>query len=220
MVFVVAEIGTNWNGNPVILDRMVGILKSIGVNAIKLQALSEDLIARHPELTWYKTASVNENNVQFIDDLISQYDIEWFCTPTYPEAVEFLDPYVSKYKIRHDDNDRTDILNECLKTKKPIYVSVDRPKKELNIYPKVQQVYCVPKYPTTYGELNFDMLKILKGYSNHCLDPLACLKAVKMGAKYLEFHVTDDPYRFSIDNKVSFTYTQVQELMDWISIYE
>lgn len=220
MVFIVAEIGTNWNGKIAILDRMVGILSSLGVDAIKLQALSEELIDRHEELSWYRNASVNEDNVEFIDNMIRDYDMDWFCTPTYEEAVNFLDPFVERWKIRHADRERFDIIEECVKTGKDIFISTDRPMKALEKYEKVKQIYCIPKYPTTFGEINFDMIKKLKGYSNHCLDPLAPLKAVKMGAEYLEIHVTDDPNRFALDNKVSFNYSQVKEIVEWVRMYE
>ena len=60
------------------------------------------------------------------------------------------------------------------------------------------------------------MVRTMKGYSNHCLDPLAILKAHRLGAEYIEFHVTADSSRFAIDNKVSFTMGQVEEIMKWI----
>ena len=64
------------------------------------------------------------------------------------------------------------------------------------------------------------MLKILNGWSNHCMDITACLRAIRYNIDYLEIHVTDDSSSFAIDNKVSLTYEQVKELVNWARLYE
>jgi N-acetylneuraminate synthase len=209
----VAELGTNWNGDYALLEYMVDQCKKCDIDYVKFQALSPELIARHPELTWYKYASVNEDNIVEINRICASYNMPWFCTPCYPEAVEFLDEYVPFYKVRHADNERLDILQACINTGKPVYVSTTRP-----MPLKVNQVYCIPKYPTSFGEINFDMIRMLGGYSNHCLNPLAVLKAVRFGAKYVEFHVTADNTEFALDNKVSYTIGEMREIMKWVRL--
>jgi len=215
MVFIVAELGANWRGDFEVLKRMALRCHRAGVSAVKLQALSQDLLDRHPEWDWYSNASVTPENIQEIDDNMQACGMEWFVTPCYAQAVDFIDPYVKRFKIRSADNKNQAIFDACRNTGKKIYCSVDRPPvgKMQNV---VDYIYCIPKYPTEFGELNFDMIKLLKGYSNHCLDPLACLKAVRYGAEYLEFHLTDNKDDFAIDNKVSFSYSQMEEIMKWI----
>jgi len=218
MTFIVAEIGANWRGNIVIVDRMIERCAKAGVDAVKFQALSKSLLARHPEWSWYKDASINEDNVGIIAGLCEDYKVEFLCTPTYLEAVGMLNPYVKAWKIRHADNPRQDIIDRCIVTSKPIYISHDRPPEKP--VKSINYIYCIPKYPTDWGEINFDMIKIMPGWSNHCLDPLACLKAIRYGAKYLEFHVSDNKDDFAIDNKVSFSYSQIEEIMRWITKIE
>src|SRR3989337_4419891 len=101
MTFVVAELGCNWKGNPDILRRMVTKCRWAGVNAVKFQALSDQLIDRHPEWDWYRHSSVQPDNIQMIDNTCKEVGISWFCTPSYPQSVDFLDPYVSIWKIHH-----------------------------------------------------------------------------------------------------------------------
>ena len=100
MVFIVAELGANWGGNLDTLDLMAIRCARAGVSAIKLQALSPELLDRHPEWNWYRDASVTKDNIKAIDEHIKVCGLEWFATPCYPEAVELLDPYVKRYKIR------------------------------------------------------------------------------------------------------------------------
>jgi len=205
MTFLTAELGTNWKGDFEILDRMVNRCKKAGVNAVKFQALSDDLINRHPEWDWYGNSSIQPG---------THYGIEWFCTPCYPQAVDFLDVYVKRWKIRSADNTRMDIINKCINTRRPIILSTARKIESYND-DMIKQVYCIPKYPTTLGELNFDMLKILKGYSNHCLDVTALYRSYRYNIDYLEFHLTDSSDEFAIDNKVSLTYQQMEEFCQW-----
>jgi len=216
LTFIAAELGANWGGNVVILDRMIRRAKLAGCNAVKFQALSRELLARHTEWDWYHHASVTPDNIETIDRICKTHKIEWFCTPTYPDAVGFVDPYVKRWKIRHADNECRDIINQCDKTGKEIIVSVDRPKQWST---HIKQIYCIPKYPTDFGEINFDMIKRLPGWSNHCLNPMACLKAVRKGAEYIEFHLSDDLAEFAIDNKVAFSYSVMDELVRWIRLY-
>jgi len=212
---IVAAIETNWNGDYHLLERMVQECKKNHIDYIKLQALSQEKIDRHPELAWYGDASVTRANISIIDTICKNNHMKWFCTPYYKESVEFLDDYVDMYKIRYDDRNNHEIISECLNTGKKIILSTDRPMIE-NWPENIHQIYCIPKYPTDYGELNFDMVRTMKGYSNHCLDPLAVLKAKRLGAEYIEFHLTSDSSKFSIDNKVSFNMGQLEEIMKWI----
>jgi len=48
-VFIVAEIGVNWNGNFNLAEKMMNIAKKAGCNAVKFQAFNEELISEHPE---------------------------------------------------------------------------------------------------------------------------------------------------------------------------
>jgi sialic acid synthase SpsE len=220
MIFVVAELGANWKGDMVTLQRMCQKAQMAGCDAVKFQALSPALIARHPEWSWYASASISKENVEFVALIVNKYGLEMFVTPTYPEAVEFLDPWVKRYKIRHADRNDVKLVDACYQTGKPIILSTDRPINDWEVVDNITQIYCIPKYPTEYGELNFDMIKLLPGYSNHCLNPLAILKAVRHGAEYVEFHLTDDRNEFAIDNKVSLSYAEMDEVIRWIRKYE
>jgi len=220
MTYIVAELGANWKGDVIVLDRMIDKCAQADVDAIKLQVLSPELIKRHPEWNWYKKATITERNIGLIDNICEGYKIEWFCTPTYPECIDFINPYVDLWKIRHADRLNEHLVTSVLNTNKKVIISSDRPIEKYNGDKQIHQIYCIPKYPTDWGELNFDMIKLMPGFSNHCLDPLALLKAVRMGAEYLEFHLTDSRDDFAIDNKVSFSYSQMMEFMTWIRTYE
>ena len=49
MVFVVAEIGVNWDGNFETAKNMMKNAKSSGCNAVKFQSFDEEIIKNHPQ---------------------------------------------------------------------------------------------------------------------------------------------------------------------------
>lgn len=232
MTFVTAELGTNWKGNFDILERMASACKDAGVDAVKLQALSPELLARHMELDYYTRASVNEKNIAMIDKIMRDIGIEWYSSVTYPDAVDFLEKYSNIYKIRVVDSENITIIDKCAESlqrlkkaqvqRTKLIISSLRPLSQA-IYDKypdtdIVNLYCIPRYPTAWGEINFNMLKNpeFEGYSNHCRNPLAILKAVRLGAKYVEFHLTDNPDDFVLDNPVSLSYSEMREVMQWL----
>ena len=48
MVLVIAEIGVNWDGDFLLLEKMVKKSKESGFDAIKLQSFNEDMIKNNP----------------------------------------------------------------------------------------------------------------------------------------------------------------------------
>ena len=98
--FVTAEIGTNWNGDAFKLRRMVHECKEAGVDAVKFQVLTEELIARHPELSWYQSASVNVFTLPEIVDTCWRENIQWYASVFDEGGVDLIKKHVDMIKIR------------------------------------------------------------------------------------------------------------------------
>ena len=49
MLFVVAEIGVNWDGDYNLVKYLMSKAKEVGCNAVKFQSFNEDLIKDHPK---------------------------------------------------------------------------------------------------------------------------------------------------------------------------
>jgi len=217
MTFVTAEIGANWLGDFELLEFLVVASKKANINAIKLQALTPEILARHQELTYYESASVNQNNINEIDRICRKHHMEWYCTPTSPDHVELLEPFVNRYKIRTADNENKELCDKVFATGKRVIISSQRPLKYND--ERIKNLYCIPRYPTQFEEHNFNLMQEFDGFSNHCLNPLVMLKAVMLGAKYLEFHLTPTKDVFTLDNHVSYTIEQFIEVNRWISLW-
>ncbi len=228
MTFVVAEIGINWDGNYELLEEMMQKSKDVKVDSVKLQAFNEKIVEKHPESKRLLKSSVTEKNIAQINSISKNVGIDWFCTPMFPEAVEFLEPYVNRYKIREIDardlieNKTTPLIDKIFQTKKEIIASSQIfPIKFQNINnSKIRWLYCVPKYPCDFSELDFKNIKKFDGFSNHTPHFLAPLTASILGAEIIEIHITSDKKSNFIDNNVSFDYAELTELMSLIKISE
>ncbi len=228
MVFVVAEIGVNWDGDFKLAKQMITVAKKSGCDAVKFQAYDYDIVKKHPESERLMKATISKNNIDKIDKISKEIGIEWFATPMYPDAVNLLEPYVKKFKVRVADgrslfqNKSSEIINRIIKTKKDFIVSVEKNPKTLSIHQQknISWLYCVSKYPCEFSDLDFSNMSNFDGYSNHCPHFLAPLTAVILGSKIIEVHITSDKSRDFADNNVSFDYDELENLIKLIRLAE
>lgn len=224
MTFVVAEIGVNWDGDFELAKDMMKYAKSSGCNAVKFQSFNEEIVRNHHERSKLMKSSINERNIEIINELAKSIGIEWFCTPMYPEAVDLLDPFVNRFKIRLSDskplleNKTFRLFENVLKTGKQIFISCQTSPRGTKYFthPNIKWLYCLPKYPCDFVDLDFRQIKDFDGYSNHCPHFLAPLAASILGAKILEIHITSDKSKNFLDNNVSFDYDELKNLVHLI----
>lgn len=221
MVFLVAEIGVNWDGDFELAKDMMRNAKEAGCSAVKFQAYVESMIKDHPQRIRLMNSAITKANVETINELAQSVGIEWFCTPMYPEAVEFLDTFVKRYKIRELDgrplleNKTSKLIEAVLETNKEVIVSCEKSPRGTTYYnnPNIKWLYCVSKYPCTIEDLNFRNIKEYDGFSNHCPHFIAPLTATILGAEIIEIHITSDKTQSYIDNSVSFDFDELENLV-------
>ena len=228
MVFLIAEIGVNWDGDFDLLAEMMKNAKNVGFNAVKFQAFLPDMVKDHPESARLVKSSISKENINQIDKLAKSVGIEWFATPMYKEGVHLLDPFVKRFKIREFDGreivkgNSTEIFEEIQNTGKEIIISSQKSPKNTKFYndSKIKWLYCVPKYPCPLEEINFENLNDFNGFSNHTSHFLAPLMAVILGSEIIEMHVTSDKTKKFVDNNVSFDYNEAKNLISLIHLSE
>jgi sialic acid synthase SpsE len=227
MTIIISEIGVNWNADFQLLEQMVKTSKEIGCNLVKFQSIDETKL-EHPKKDLIMKSSITKNNIEEINQVCKNYNIEWFCTPMYPEAVELLDPFVKMFKIREFDgrvmlqNKTNLIIDNILKTKKEVIVSSNQSPITSKFFKneQIKWLYCIPSYPCKLEEINFEKIKDFDGYSNHCVEIIAPITAAALGAKIIEIHMTSSKSKNFIDNNVSFEYSEFKEIIRQIRLLE
>ena len=221
-----AEIGVNWDGDFDLAKEMMLHAKKTGCNAVKFQAYTNEMVKDHPQKKRLENCSVTKENVNKISTIAKNVGIEWFCTPMYPEAVDFLNPFVSRFKIREHDgrelleNKSTPLLDKVFATDKEVIVSTQYSTNNCTYKKNVKWLYCVPKYPCVLEDLDFKSLDEYDGFSNHCRQIIAPITAAILGSKIIEIHISANRTLDYIDNNVSFDFNELSEIVSQIRLSE
>jgi N,N'-diacetyllegionaminate synthase len=225
-VRLVSEIGVNWDGDFELVKEMMQESLNSGFDLVKFQSFEAKLVANHPQASRVFRSSITSENVKKINSISVDIGIEWFSTPMYENAVLFLDPYVYRYKIREYDgrmllkNNPTNLFLKLLETKKEIMISSESSPQNCKWFDheQIKWLYCVPKYPCKFGEIDFSLLKSFHGFSNHCKNMSAPLEVINLNSEILEIHITSDKNGDFIDNNVSFDYSEMKEIAKYAKL--
>lgn len=139
-VYIIAEVGSNFDGNFKRLKRLAALAKKIGADAFKIQNFMADRIVsesgfRNLRISFQKNwkSSVNETykKAEFprkwlpeIIDYCKTINLDFLSSPYDIEAVNLLEKNnVCAYKIGSGEIDNFDFLTYVAKIKKPIILS-------------------------------------------------------------------------------------------------
>ena len=75
MVFVVAEIGVNWDGDFELVKQMMYESKILQLRAVKFQAFTFEMVKDHPESKRLMNSSITKENVEKIGQAGKPFDI-------------------------------------------------------------------------------------------------------------------------------------------------
>lgn len=199
---VIAEIGVNWR-NLDEADKMIREAARAGADMCKFQAYTA---AEGPFAVGSQLYNIilDEMAVRYLYWRCRAADVEFLCTPMYPEAVPMLDPYVKRWKVRYKDRENREILDAIEKTGKPALISG-------------KNIFCIPEYPPAYSShFPENWFAGYEGLSSHFPDPYLDQRLVEWGSfEYLEVHVKRDEYNPAWcppDNSVSITMSELAEL--------
>jgi N,N'-diacetyllegionaminate synthase len=207
---IIAEVGVNHNGDPLLAQEMIMAAHAAGADCIKLQSfIMEDFFS--PSLDYYEeTASFA---LSFADqarlfEYAGAHQIPLITTPFDFKSVDFLDRFeVPAYKVASMDCDNYPLIKYIASRGKPVFISTG-----MASLGEIEQaaaavreagnddcilLHCVSNYPTSLDEVNLRfMLKLREifdcpvGFSDHTLGLESAMAAAVLGAAVLEKHFT------------------------------
>ena len=206
--FVVAEIGSNWEGDLTKAKKIIRECRKADADAVKFQMWkAEGLYDKsHPNWNEIKKAELSFQTAKKLKEFSDKQKIEFFCSAFYPDGVKFLISIgVKKFKIASrtcmlTDPNSLEVLQEKARSKKEIFISMGmggNKKKISKIFEnnKTTFCYCISDYPLNFDKINWIDAVKYDGFSDHTMDIVApilftLLKKQKKSRKiYIEKHV-------------------------------
>ena len=179
---IVAEIGSNWEGNLNVAKKIISECKIAGANAVKFQMWrAKDLYSEnHPEWTTIKKSELTFEKAKKIKQIADDIGIEFMCSVFYPEAVIFLESLgVKRYKIASrtcllKDPFAIETLENKASTKKHVIISMGMGGNKEKIQSiflknKVTFCYCISDYPLNFDKINWRKAVNFDGFSDHTM---------------------------------------------------
>ena len=197
MVFIVAEIGINHNGDVELVKKMVDVAKSAGCDAVKFQkrtvekVYSKEVLDSPRDSPWGKTTREQKLGIEFgkreydeIDRYCFLHDMEWYASAWDVDSQKFLRQYNLKHnKIASAMLTDYKLLETVAEEKKLTFIStgmstMDEVRKAVEIFKKYdcpfELMHCNSAYPMDISEANLLCIPALKkefncnvGYSGH-----------------------------------------------------
>ena len=197
MVFVIAEIGINHNGDVELAKKMIDVAKNSGCNAVKFQkrtvekVYSKEVLDSPRDSPWGKTTREQKLGIEFgqkeydeIDRYCFLHDMEWYASAWDIDSQKFLRQYNLKHnKIASAMLTDYKLLETVAEEKKLTFIStgmstMDEVRKAVEIFKKYdcpfELMHCNSAYPMDISEANLLCIPALKkefncnvGYSGH-----------------------------------------------------
>ena len=235
---IIAEIGSNWEGNLNTAKKIISECKIAGADAVKFQMWrAKDLYSEtHPEWSTIKKSELTFDKAKKIKKISDEIGIEFMCSAFYPEAVTFLESLgVKRYKVASrtcllKDPFALETLQNKATTKKHIIISMGMggdKKKLQNIFlkNKVTFCYCISDYPLNFNKINWKKAVNFDGFSDHTMGITAPIlftilkKQKKSKQIIIEKHVKLENSK-GPDASTSIDTKQLSDLISHIRIFE
>lgn len=243
-IFVIAEAGSNHEGDINVALEMIREAKMANADAIKFQAFTRELLFADDE--YCKTLNIADDALDSIHAIT--FKREWYpiimeeckknkimflSTPFSVEAINDMEKYdVEMYKIASCDSNNIPLLKRIAITKKSVILSTGLAtnkeiKEALKIlkHNEVALLHCCVEYPAPFEDINLNRIGVMShlfkkniiGYSDHTIGSDAAIVAVSKGAKIIEKHFTMTPEKKEGDHIISLDRKNFKNMIESIN---
>jgi len=219
-VYVIAEAGSNHDGDLEQAKRLIDVAKGAGADAVKFQLFHADRlypkaagqVSYLPGKSIYDVIRSLELPREWLPDLkrhAERQGLDFLCTPFDEEGVRVLEELdVPAYKVASYCLTHLPLLRRVAQTRKPVILStglgsmtdireaLSTLKRHGN--PPTALMHCIASYPAPIDQMNLRVIPTFHksfgvpvGLSDHTLDPIVAPgAAVALGATLVEKHYT------------------------------
>jgi N-acetylneuraminate synthase len=229
--FVIAEIGINHNGDLDLARALVRVAADAGVDAVKFQKRTVDVVYSADELDRPRESPFGETNgdlkrglefgraeYEAIDAACRELDVAWLASCWDEDSVDFIDAFEPPaFKIASASLTDDDLLRHHRAKGRPIILSTGMSTLEeidhaVEVLGREDLVllHTTSTYPSAIEELNLAAMRTLAerygvpvGYSGHEVGLAPSLAAAALGACVIERHITLDRAMWGSDQAAS-----------------
>lgn len=246
--FIIGEIGINHNGDVEIAKKLIDVAKAAGVDAVKFQKRTVEVVYTEEELEMPRESPFGETNGDLkrglelgekeyrqIDKYCRNVGMEWFASAWDEGSVDFIDSFGPKvWKIASASLTDNGLLRHVRSKGKPIVLSTGMSTmKEITMAVRVLGeenlilLHTTSTYPAQYEQLNLRVIQRLQdafgvcvGYSGHETGIATSVAAVALGACVVERHITLDRSMWGSDQAASLEPTGLARMVRDIRLVE
>lgn len=184
---IVAELATGHGGDVALAADMIRAAADAGADLVKIQSYSlERLNPRDPQVTWLTQSHLGVHAHETLIQVATDAGVELFSTPFDNPSLGML----RSLKIRRIKIASSESANLWWSPEVGERWIVSHPWGKVPSMTHINglNLTAIPLYPTPLESVGCAAL--LDGWSDHCEGITACQRAIVMGAKMIEVHLT------------------------------
>lgn len=246
--YVIGDIGINHNGSLDFARRLVEIAAAAGMDAVKFQKRTIDVVYTAEELAKPRENPFGPTNgdlkrgLEFGREQYSKIDadcrrlgIDWFASCWDETSVDFMEPFnPPAYKLASASLTDDHLLRHHRQYGRPIILStgmsslaeIDHAVEVLGTKDLII-LHCTSTYPCPASELNLRAIPRLQerygvpvGYSGHEVGIVTTAAAAAVGACVVERHITLDRAMWGSDHAASIEPEGIRRLVKYVRAVE
>ncbi|WP_276253301.1 N-acetylneuraminate synthase family protein [Halomontanus rarus] len=241
--FIIAEAGSNHNGDLETAISLIDAAADAGADAVKFQTFRSETMyvedsgtieTANGERSLYDVVADAEMPYEWIPRLFEHCrdrEVYFMSSPFDEESVEKLEPYVPMIKVASSVLSHHPFLQAVAETGKPIVASTGAHTLQ-EIQESVETLraadasaivllHCISAYPTPLESANvravsrlIDEFDVPVGFSDHTIDATtAPTAAVALGADVIEKHITLDKSQEGLDHSFALEPEELAEMV-------
>lgn len=241
--YLIAEIGGNHEGDFEYAKKLTELACQSGADSVKYQIYTGDTLVSPIEDSQrnqhFKKFELQPEQYIELAQICRSHNMDFSASVWNPEAFNWINEYLTWFKIGSGDMTAFPVLEATAKLGKPMILStglstlqevteaVQFIRDTNSIYTEPNQLVvlqCTSMYPIPDQDAHLSVMETFKkelnvtvGYSDHTIGNVAVETAVAMGARVIEFHFTDDREGKTFrDHKISYTKDEVLTLVEKI----
>lgn len=222
-VMIIAEVGTNHNGDLDTALRYIDVAAACGADVVKFQShVTEELVGpENPNFERLKAVEIPYDWYPKLIQRCKDNGVYFLSTATSFKTIGWLEEFgVEMYKVASGNITHRPIIDKLIEINKPVILSLGvialEEIYELAAYfdsrgfDKYALLHCVAKYPTPAADLKLKNISVLRdtlecpiGFSDHSWGSHMAPVAVALGATIIEKHISLDKQGRGMDHEVA-----------------